>query len=177
MIMKKYFTAYINVVPAEYEKWFENLAAEGWHPTKINHLSSMVMCFKQTESKKYKYSIELLGKLRKDRIQSYKDFGWEYVGRMSSIFVWRKEYIDEKPEMFTDRDDVKKRSDRFIIAISFSFAIFLLTFITTIFIAILGLLSKINPDWFQIILGITLSGVLTLFLGLVIRKINKNKYK
>ncbi|MEX1377422.1 MAG: DUF2812 domain-containing protein [Eubacteriales bacterium] len=177
MTMKKYFTAYRKVVPAEYEKWFEDLAADGWHPKKINHFSSMVMKFEKKEPKKYKYAIELLGKLSKERIQTYKDFGWEYVGRMSSIFVWRSEYLEKKPEMFTDSESTKKRSNRFILAISFSFTAFLVALITTLVLAILGLAKVIEPDWLQIILGIALSGILTIYLGFVMRKISKNKYK
>ncbi len=177
MKMRKYFTAYRNVVPSEYEKWLEGLAADGWHPKKINHFTSMVMTFEKSQPKKYKYAIELLGHLKKDRIKIYKDFGWEYVGRMSSIFVWRKEYENEKPEMFTDHEDIVRRSNRFVIAISFSFVIFLIAFMAALALALLAGIGKINPEWGQIILAIALSGTLAFYLGHVIRKINNNKDK
>lgn len=175
MRMRKYFTTYRNVVPSDYEKWLEDLAAEGWHPTKIRHFSSIVMKFEKSEPRQYKYSVELLGKLSKDRIKTYEDFGWEYVGRMSSIFVWRKQYSDKKPEMFTESTDIRKRSSRFVIAISFTFALFLIAFIATLVIAALMLIGKIQSDWLQVSLGILLSGVFTLYLGYVIKKISKNK--
>lgn len=177
MKMKKYFTAYRNVVPAEYEKWFENLAAEGWHPKTINHFSSMIMTFEKNEPKQYKYAIELLGRLKKDRVKIYKDFGWEYVGRMSSIFVWRNEYENKRPELFTDKETKVLRSKRFIIAISFSFTIFLFAFIITLILAMLAALNIIQRDWLDIILGVLLSGTLTFYLGSVIKRIHKNKDK
>lgn len=177
MKMKKYFTAYRNVVPSEYEKWFEEYAAEGWHPIKINHFSSMVMTFEKNEPKKYKYAIELLGRLKKDRIKIYKDFGWEYVGRMSSIFVWRSEYENKRPELFTDTESKVLRSKRFVTAISFSFAVFLIAFIATIVLAVLAAMNIIQRDWLDIILGILLSGALTFYLGSVMRRISKNKEK
>lgn len=177
MKMRKYFTTYTNVVPAKYEKWLEDLANDGWHPTKINHFSSMVMTFEKLQPKQYKYAVELLGKLKKDRMKTYEDFGWEYIGRMSSIFVWRKEYADKKPVMFTDSSDIRKRSTRFVVGISFSFSLFLIAFITTLVIAALMLLGRIQPDWIQIGLGILLSGAFTFYLGYVMLKIQKNKDK
>lgn len=177
MKMKKYFTAYRNVVPSEYEKWFEDLATEGWHPQKISHFSSMVMTFEKKEPKKYKYAIELLGRLKKDRVKIYKEFGWEYVGRMSSIFVWRSEYENKRPELFTDKETKVLRSKRFVVAISFSFAIFLIAFITTLVLGVLAALGRIQGAWLDIILGILLSGTLAFYLGSVMRRIHKNREK
>ncbi len=34
---------------------------------------------------------------------TYEDAGWEYVGELTSLHVWRRQYRGERPEAFTDR--------------------------------------------------------------------------
>ncbi len=115
-----------NVVPAEFEVWFEKLALEGWFPQNIKHTSSMWMSFSKGTPKKYRYVVDVQAAPKSDYISTYKDFGWEFVGQMSAIYVWRKEYFEERPEAFSDKENIKNRNRRFTKAISFSFTIFLL---------------------------------------------------
>ncbi|MEX1307845.1 MAG: DUF2812 domain-containing protein [Eubacteriales bacterium] len=171
----EWFTAYKHVVPSDYEKWFEDLAKEGWHPTKIRHTSSMRMVLEKSEPKKYKYAIELLGRLSPERKAMYADFGWEYVGRMSSIFVWRKEYTDKRPEMFSDKPSTKKRSQRFIVAISFSFGIFLLGFMISIGLMLAKWFGSSAMEWLDILIMFVVYGAASAYLYSVIRRIKRDK--
>ncbi|RCX18832.1 uncharacterized protein DUF2812 [Anaerobacterium chartisolvens] len=107
-----WFALFRNVVPADYESWMEKLASEGWNVNKIGQFSSIKMTFNKTSPKKYRYVFDLNAFPRKDYIDIYKQFGWELVGKMSSCFVWRKEYEGVRPESFTDKESIIKRNKR-----------------------------------------------------------------
>lgn len=118
--MIKWFSAYKHFQPAAYEAWFEKLALEGYHPIKVNQFSSFCMKFKKGDSKKYKYVVDLQAFPKKEYFDTYQNFGWEKVGQMASMFVWRKEYTDVVPEAFSDKESIQKRNARITKAISFS---------------------------------------------------------
>ena len=173
--ISKWLTPFIHVVPAEYEAWFEALAADGWHPKNIGHLSSMRMTFIKSEQKKYRYVIDLQANLKAEYKTTYGDFGWEFVGQMSSIFVWRMEYTNEPPESFSDSDSLQKRNNRFTVIIAILFAMFALaavgvTVVYTVFFTQLSTEQHINC-----ISGMIFSYILSLLLGCVLRKIHQNK--
>ena len=107
----------------------------------------------------------------------YADFGWEYVGRMSSVFVWRKAYTKERPEMFSDRPTAVKRSQRFITAISFSFGIFVLGFVISVALTLAKLFGASAVEWLDIMIMFVVYGTAAAYLYTVIRKINKEKEK
>lgn len=177
MKTKKIFlcSVFRKVVPAEYETWFEQLALEGWFPQNIKHTSSFVMSFVKGAPKKYRYVVDVQAVPKDNYISSYQDFGWEFVGQMSGIYVWRKEYTDKRPEAFSDNENIKNRNRRFIKAISFSFAIFALAALI-ITICFLTNLQNLRPDgWIQFILGLILSYSITLSLASVMYKISKAK--
>lgn len=175
----QWFSAFRYVVPAQYEEWFENLASKGWHPTKVHQWSSLAMVFEKGKPRKYKYCVDLQAKRRKDYMTIYQDFGWEYIGQMASMHLWRKPYEgDNKPESFTDKDSMAKRNRRFVYAISVAFYIFLLTMLVTIALLILHMLGITKPDptvdfLVDRVLPIILSGLFTWYLGAVIRRIKK----
>ncbi len=173
--MKKseWFTAYRYVVPEAYESWFEDQAAEGWHPEKIRQFSSMRMVMEKGDAKKYKYAVELLGGLSPERKALYTDFGWEYVGRMSNVFVWRKEYTDKRPEMFSDRPTAEKRTRRFSAAISVSLGIFLFGFVIGLVLLLRKLLGQISYEWLDIIIMLAVYGGASALLLTVVRKLKK----
>lgn len=123
--MIEWFTPWRFVKPADYEEWFEKLAAKGRHP-KISRLSAFCMKFVKGESKRYKYVVDLQAFPKEEYFDTYASFGWEYVGKMSSMFIWRKEYLDEKPESFSDAESLAKRNGRFVKAMSFSLAMCLI---------------------------------------------------
>lgn len=171
---KRFFwSVFRKVVPADYETWFEKLALEGWHPQNIKHISSFVMSFIKGAPKKYRYVVDLQAIPKDNYILTYKDFGWEFVGQMSSIFIWRKEYTNVRPEAFSDKENIKNRNRRFTKAISFSLAIFT---IASFVISACFLVNMSRLDFggiVQFILGLVISYSLTFLLASVIYKISK----
>ncbi|MGG6310444.1 DUF2812 domain-containing protein [Paenibacillus macerans] len=164
-------SAFRYVIPAQYEQWFEELAAEGWHPAKVGQWSSLAMRFVKGTPERYRYVVDLQAMPQKGYKQIYEEFGWEYVGRMSSAFVWRKKYAGERPESFSDRENLEVRNKRFIQAISFSFFIFaLIAVIVTVSFACLfqGLTAG---ETIQFWIGIAVSWPAAVYLGWVMRKI------
>ncbi len=115
-----------NVVPANFENWFERMAAEGWHINHIRQWDSLLMTFKRGEPRKYRFICDMQASPRKEYRATYEQFGWEYLGRMASMHVWRMEYQGERPEAFSDRDSVVGRNRRTILAVSVSFTLFLI---------------------------------------------------
>jgi len=109
----------------------------------------------------------------KDYISTYEQFGWQYLGRMASVYIWRMEYKDERPEAFTDKDSIISRNNRTIAAVSFSFTIFLLASLA-MSIALIFFPSYISAnDRMQLIIAALLFAVFAVTLGAVMIYIHK----
>ena len=166
-----WLSAFRNVVPADYEKWLEDLALQGWHMDKIGQWSSMRMTFRRGEPKRYRYVYDMQVSPKHDYKATYEQFGWEFVGQMASAYIWRKEYAQERPESFSDRESVEKRNNRVVAAASVSFFMFLTAFIIITVFFILSFKQLIPVDVFQFILGMALTGIFSLYMGYVMNKI------
>ncbi len=122
---KRYWmTPFRYVVPADYESWFEEKAAAGWHPVKVGQWSSIAMRFAKSTPKKYRYVVDMQAAPKKDYRRIYEEFGWEFVGQMASARVWRREYDGERPESFSDLQSRRGRNKRFFRAVSVSCFLF-----------------------------------------------------
>lgn len=97
--------------PADLEHYLEGMDKEGWHIEKISQTNSMAMRFTRSAPQKNRYVVDLNATFRtKDYVATYESFGWELVGKMASMFVWRMPYQDKRPEAFTDAASVLERS-------------------------------------------------------------------
>jgi len=105
-----WFSAFKTVVPADFEEWMESLAKEGWNVDKLGLFGAFKIVFYKSEPKKFRYVFDLNINPKKDYMQTYEQFGWEYVGRMSSCFIWRKAYDEIRPESFTDKESRIRRN-------------------------------------------------------------------
>jgi hypothetical protein len=121
-----WLTPFRYVVPADYENWFEEKAATGWHPVKVGQWSSIAMRFAKGVPKKYRYVVDMQPAPKKDYRRTYEEFGWEFVGQMASAVVWRREYGNERPESFSDAPSRRGRNKRFFWAVSLSCFLFAL---------------------------------------------------
>ena len=121
-----WLTPFRYVVPADYENWFEEKAAAGWHPVKVGQWSSIAMRFEKSEPIKYRYVVDMQAVPGKDYRRTYQEFGWEFVGQMASAMVWRREYSGERPESFSDAPSRRGRNRRFFWAVSVSCFLFAL---------------------------------------------------
>lgn len=172
-----YLSGFRNVVPADYENWIEQLALQGWNIDHIGQWSSVVMTFRRSEPKKYRYIYDLQAFPKKEYKATYEQFGWEFVGQMASGFIWRKLYTDKRPESFTSLESLEKRSKQVVSAVGVSFTIFLMVFMVLIISFIVNFSNLSISGILQFILGTALSFAFTVYLGYVMRKIYKNRFK
>ena len=170
-----WFSAFKYVVPSDYEDWFEQLAAQGWHPVSIGQWSSIAMPFAKSAPKNYRYVVDMQLDPGKDYRQTYKDFGWEFVGQMASAYVWRREYAGDRPESFSDKDSRFERNSKFQKAASVAFAIFLLGGLAG---AAGAIFSNLEPsDRLQFGIASAFFFIIALAIGLAMRKIKRNADK
>lgn len=161
------FPAFRKVFPEDFENWLEDMAAEGWHVDHIGQWNSLLMTFKRGEPKKYRFVYDLQALPRKDYMETYKQFGWESVGQMASVHIWRMPYSDERPDAFSNAEDIASRNRRTVQAVSVSFFIFLA------WVSVMTVLLVFFPDIFtnddrvQIFWAVMFSLVCTLLLGFV----------
>jgi hypothetical protein len=83
------------------------------------------MTFRKGEPSTYRYVADMQVKTRPDYYSTYQDAGWEFVGRMASLNLWRRAYTGARPDAFTDTPTVRARSNRFFGAVLTSIAVLL----------------------------------------------------
>lgn len=167
-----FFSAFKYVIPADFERWFEELAAIGWHPVKVGQWSSIAMRFEKSEPRKYRYIVDAQPTPKKDYKQTYEEFGWEYIGQMASMHVWREAYTEARPESFSDAPSRVERNKRFVFAISVAFSIFL---VGALAFAAGAIFSNLAPsDRLQFGIAAALFFLISILLGFVMGKVQKN---
>ena len=168
----QWLTPFRYVVPADYENWFEEKAAAGWHPVRIGQWSSIAMRFAKGEPKKYRYVVDMQPVPKKDYIRTYQEFGWEFVGQMASAMVWRREYDGERPESFSDAQSRRGRNKRFIGAASVSFIMFTLGALAAAGTAVFAPLDAERR--LELILMTVFCALLAAGIGFVMLRMRKN---
>lgn len=172
--MLKWFSTFIHITPDDYEAWLEKLAHHGYHPKKVSQWSSVVMKFEEGEPKKYRYVLDIQPAPQSDYVSTYEEFGWELCGRMASTYLWRMEYTDERPESFSDNAAYQARNKRFVMAISFSFVLFLIAAII-LTVGLFQMISSLDAVGFiQFGLGMALTYGMSAYLFWAMRKIRKS---
>ncbi|MGI5891522.1 MAG: DUF2812 domain-containing protein [Bacillota bacterium] len=172
-----WFSTFTKVVPADYEQWLEQLAQEGWHVEHIGQWSSIAMTFHRGQPKKYRYVFDLQAFPKPDYRATYEQFGWELVGQMASCYIWRKEYIDQRPESFSNSESREKRNKNVLAAVSVSFiALLVLTII--LLLTFLGSFAEVSSGYkAQYIISMGFLAAFACYLGAVMRKIYKKRWK
>lgn len=160
------------VVPSDYERWLESLASQGWHPCCIGQWSSIAMRFEKGEPKTYRYVVDLQAFPTKEYRDTYEAFGWEFVGQMASMMVWRRAYTGERPESFSDPDSRRCRNRRFIGAVSVSFILFMTGALAALGAVLFARLSESDRVQFGLMAAFLF--ILAAALGLVMLKLRKN---
>lgn len=167
--------------PAALEQWLEQKASEGWYPDRLTHIHSMGMRLEKREPMQYKYIVDLQARCTAEYRRIYADLGWEYVGRMSSMHIWRQAYDDVPPASFTDMDSLNSRNRRFYIAISIVFWVMMLLVAVLAGVFLLerfGVLA-IQDDpvdiWVDRIMPIVILGTVGTFIGLSARRVRHRK--
>ena len=120
---REWFAAFRYTAPADFENWLEGKAKDGWILDRIGQWSSLLMTFRQGKPATYRYVADAQVRTRPDYYTTYEDAGWEFVGRMASLNLWRRAYTGVRPNAFTDAPTVRARSNRFVGAVITSIAV------------------------------------------------------
>ena len=133
------------------------------------------MVFKKTDPKQYRYIFDIHTSAKRDYLETYRQFGWEFVGQMASCFIWRKEYTVIRPESFTDLESIEKRNRNVMNAVMVSFILF--TVITLVMIAatLLSSSSMSSEETLQMVLFTACAALFSTYLGWVVWKIYHNR--
>ena len=172
-----WFSAFTNVVPAEYEKWLEGMEAQGWHLERIGQWSSIRMVFRRDKPRKYRYVYDMQAFPKEDYAATYQAFGWELMGRMASSFIWRKPYETERPEAFTDAESLERRGKRFAAAASISMVAFWAVLAVMLAVLIFDIGKMSFDDRLDLGISAAVIGALAAGMTWVVRKIFKNRKK
>ena len=169
-----WFPAFRKVVPAEFEEWLEGLAQEGWNVENLGLFGAFRIKFRKTEPRKYRYVFDLNVLPKEDYTQTYRQFGWEFAGRMSNCFVWRKEYAGIRPESFTDNESLVRRNKQLR---NIFIAVSVLIFIAIGFLITGGVVMNLygkSTESLALIPALVFFSAFSVYFRWVIRKINKN---
>jgi len=110
-----WFSPFRYAAPADLEQYFEQMEKQGWHIHRLTQWNSLRLKFQRSSPHRYKYVVDLQPFPKSDYVSTYQSFGWELVGKMASMHVWRMPYTHQKPEAFTDPQSIHKRNDTFSI--------------------------------------------------------------
>ena len=171
------FSVFRHVVPADFENWLEQIAAEGWHINHIGQWDSVYMTFQQGLPKTVRFVYDPQVSPRADYIPTYEQFGWEYLGCMASAHIWRMEYEGERPQAFSDQEGLADRNRRNIKAASVSLFLFLAAVIVLSLSAKFASDSLSVGDRNQLIVAATFFGAIALALAYFLLQMWKNRYR
>jgi hypothetical protein len=107
-----WFAPFVHPTPARLEAWSEREAAEGWQPHELDDMSAIRLRLTKARGARVRYVVDPQQRPDADYRSTYEDAGWEYVGELSSLHVWRRRYKGERPEAFTDSSSRKARDMR-----------------------------------------------------------------
>ena len=174
-----YFSAFRqgNIIPANFETWLEGMARQGWMVEKIGQWSSLKMDFIASVPKKYRFVYDVNSFPNEEYKSIYEQFGWEYVGQMASANIWRQEYTNKRPELFSDMESMEKRNKSVITAVKINFVLFLVAAIAFLVAASIKPSSMTYSDIVQFFIAGGLMLIIAAYLGSVIYQIRKSYTK
>lgn len=107
-----WFAPFRHPTPERLEDWFEAQAALGWQPTELGDMSAIRLHLHRRKAARVRYVVDPQQEVDDDYRATYEDAGWEYVGELTSLHVWRRRYKGERPEAFTDHSSRRARDRR-----------------------------------------------------------------
>lgn len=170
-VKRCWMRTYVKVLPDEFEGWLEDMEKKGWHLEPFGQMGAFRLTFRRGEPRCCRYVYDLQPFPGRDYVPAYQDFGWELMGRMASVYIWRKPYGrgEPRPESFSDRENLRRRNMRVFWALVFSAGLCTLA----IFALTLGLVIGALPgkDRLGLLGALALCGILDVYLGFVTVKI------
>ena len=128
----------------DYEDYLEKMALQGWVPDRLHWWNGYVMTFKKATPQRYRYVFDFNPLAKKDYRPTFEEFGWTYMGQLSSCHAWRKAYSTERPESFSDLASLRHRNRgaRNVVLSSFLLVIALLVTMLTLLVKNYATLSS-----------------------------------
>jgi hypothetical protein len=105
-IIKKIKPAWF-YAPDKAERWLENMETKGYNLYRMSRLGN-TFYFMKGEPKNVKYCLDYQNITNNSYFEIHKSNGWKMIFTSFSSFtkhtLWRKEYLDEKPELYSDKN-------------------------------------------------------------------------
>ena len=99
--------------PEKIEDWLEQMESEGWHLYNATGIG-IKFHFTHGEPKKIRYCADYQSSIGPEYKQIFQDTGWELVYSSMGWYIWRMEYVGERPDIYTDIDSLLERNKRLI---------------------------------------------------------------
>lgn len=97
--------------PDRFELWLERKAARGQMLRDVDRLTPVRMRFDDAPPAQVRYVVDQRATpTPADYFTSREQRGWEHVGALADLHVWRREYAGERPDGFIGRDALTKRA-------------------------------------------------------------------
>ncbi|PKQ18119.1 MAG: hypothetical protein CVT68_05035 [Actinobacteria bacterium HGW-Actinobacteria-8] len=141
-----WFAPFRHPTPERLEEWFEAQAALGWQPKELGDMSAIRLHLHQGKAGQVRYVVDPQQDSDDDYRTTYEDAGWEYVGELTSLHVWRRRYKGERPEAFTDRASREARDRRLAWGTGIVGALALVGMVIRIALGVAGVGAS-SEDW------------------------------
>lgn len=152
------------------EEWLEKMEVSGYRLDKVS-MSGLVFDFIKTEPQKARYCIDFSSGFSQEYFNVIKDEGWQVFEMGSGWFVFRKEYTDNPPQLYTDYDSLIERNKRLLLILSGCFTpVFVLPIIW------MNISSETNIGFFSsILIGIIITALI-LYVFSMVRLIGNTQF-
>ncbi|ACL75533.1 DUF2812 domain-containing protein [Ruminiclostridium cellulolyticum] len=91
------------------ENWLEEMEASGLHLVKTR-IKGLYFYFERCKPTKARYCVDYQSKLTSEYITLIRDDGWELYQIGMGWYILRKQYEDERPELYTDFESLIARN-------------------------------------------------------------------
>lgn len=109
-----WFAPFTHPTPERLETWFEREASRGWQPQELGDMSAIRLRLLRTNAARVRYVVDPQQSVDEDYRAKHEEAGWEYVGELSSLHVWRRRYQGDRPEALTDGAGRRARNRRVV---------------------------------------------------------------
>lgn len=100
---KEWFMLFRYPVPADLEYYLEEQASLGYYLEPLGEKGMFYYTFKEAKSGKCKYMVDVSKLPKSMYIETLMSKGWTYLGTSGNCYVWKQEYVDERPEDMSDK--------------------------------------------------------------------------
>lgn len=173
-VKRCWMRTYVKVLPDEFEGWLEDMEKKGWHLEPFGQMGAFRLTFRRGEPRCCRYVYDLQAFPGRDYVATYRDFGWEMMGKMASVYIWRRVYGagEPRPESFSDGESLRRRNLRVFWALVFSAVLCSIGILALLAGLIFGALPE--SDRTGVISVLALCGLLEAYLLFVVTKLRRN---